>query len=167
MSFRREIERETNSLVSKACNWASRSQWEFAKDEIRIWKTSYFDLISFLSASRHDMAASCSRTLLLPSRRDPENNTVDLSTDRLAPNCVSFFFHRRRGQSSATTTRRLTEILSDFQFRKSLAFVVSISIRLVWTVYTWAGFALPTTSIILCNCLVVLTATGTSGVLET
>lgn len=98
---------------------------------------------SILSAPWHNMAASCClghRSFILKESREKYNRSVEPI-------------------SSSIAVQRSTRILVEFLFQRELVIVLPISIRFVLTDYTWAGFDLPTTSIIFCSRCVTFTET--------
>lgn len=114
----------------------------FRRAALRFSRTRFWHFPIF-SAPWHNMAVSCCpghRFFTLKESREKYNRSVEPI-------------------SSPIAVQRSVKILAEFLFRKELVIVLLTSIRLVLTDYTWAGFDLPTTSIIFCSCCVTLTET--------
>lgn len=95
-----------------------------------------------LSAPWHNMAVSCClgrRSFILKESREKYNRSVE---PILSPIAIQ---------------RSMKILFFPFLFQRELVIILPISIRLVLTDYTWAGFDLPTTSIIFCSHFVQLT----------
>lgn len=143
MSSRISLRRGTrdNSLISKLCSQRQRRDPDL--DEPRFASRAR----KFLTFS-YPFGALTQYGCLLLSRTPflhPRGEKYDRSVEPMYPSPIA--------------VRRSTRILPDLLFRRELVIVLPVSIRLVLTDYTWAGFDLPTTSIIFCSSFVTVTET--------